>query len=95
MIAEASILDNGLIQLGFAGFCLILLSLLFWTIKQLISLTMRADKVMAKLTEALNSLGTSLLNQMANFNEEQKRLSTEVRDLTETVKYSINKSRGN
>ena len=52
MIAETTpLLENGLIQLGFAGFSVLLLGLLFWTIKQLIAVITKNNSVLAKIID--------------------------------------------
>jgi type II secretory pathway component PulC len=50
-LAESGIM-SGLMQGGFAVLCLIILAILFWTIKQLISLITKNNSIVAKFIDS-------------------------------------------
>ena len=55
-----SIIDNGLIQLGFAGFSVILMVFIVWLVKQLLEVLKNNSRVMAKLRETINDVKESI-----------------------------------
>jgi len=58
------VLSNPVIQYGFAGFCIILIGVIIWLIKQLLNVINTSNKVISANTAAIESLKGS--NEQTN-----------------------------
>jgi len=56
MTNETSVIMSPLIQYGFAGFSLILLAVLIWLIRELLSVLKENNRVIAENTQAIKSV---------------------------------------
>ena len=70
---EKEILSSPMIQMGFAGLCLILLCINVWLVSKLLEVINNNTKAFCANMEAINN-NTKMI-------EEQKTISKEVRDL--------------
>ncbi len=52
----SSIASSPLIQLGFAGLCLILLAIIVWLIRQLLQVIERNNQVISQMTEVIRDV---------------------------------------
>lgn len=62
MSNETSVIMSPLIQYGFAGFSLILLAVLIWLIRELLSVLKENNRVIAENTQAIKAVGKSSLD---------------------------------
>jgi len=60
MAAEAmDVISNPIIQYGFAGFCVVLLGIMVWLIKQLLQVLKENNKIIASNTEAIQQINNT------------------------------------
>ena len=62
MSSETSVIMSPLIQYGFAGFSLILLVVLVWLIRELLSVLKENNRVIAENTNAIETVDKSTVN---------------------------------
>jgi len=62
---ETSVIMSPLIQYGFAGFSLILLGVLIWLIRELLSVLKENNRVIAENTQAIKSVDKNTTNTFA------------------------------
>jgi hypothetical protein len=72
----AQFILNPVVQYGFAGFCVILLGILVWMIKQLLTVLKENNKVIATNTQAIQAVHS---------------ITEETRDITIDVKDTLNR----
>jgi len=61
-MSDSSVIMSPLIQYGFAGFSIVLLAVLIWLIRELLSVLKESNKVIAENTQAIKYVGTVTKN---------------------------------
>ncbi len=69
------IISSPVIQYGFAGFCVLLLSFIFWLTKQLLEVIRKNNSILAKLIETINKVDRRAVRIENSVKELNNRIS--------------------
>jgi len=70
------VVNNPIIQCGFAGLCMVLLGIIVWLVKQLLAVLKETNAVIGKNTDTIRSLNASSREEIIILRDVQAKLMT-------------------